>query len=663
MFIGIGPSDYHLTGRLMAFDANTGNKLWSFDTTLGAPAGGGFWTTYSLDPKTGEMLAPVANPFPDFNRDEPGDRDFTKYTDSVISVDANTGRLNWSYQVVPEDDHDYDLGTAPTLYRASSGRDLVALAGKNGRVDVIDRATQSLVFDTPATTLENDQEPLISTWTHVCPGVNGGAQFNGAAYHPGTGLLYVGEVDFCSWYIKGKQFGDPIFGGIGGATVKDWSSAAKLQAPRGWITAIDGKSGRVLWQRQAESQVQAGLVPTKSGLLFAGDTHGNLLAFDAKSGSSLRSIDTKGALNSGLISYSVAGQQYVAAAIGGATENPSPVAGPLRVIVYGLHGSGKPKVVTLPRLEPPPAPGQTAGEALFVANCVTCHEFGGGGGSSPPLARQSQLADPELLKPFLANPAPPMPRLYPGLLDDEEVASIADYLKTDVFRCDSTEPPPPQSCKAPPQPSSRGTPAWKAVYSVLTSPRCINCHPVSSLELPPFPTSVDKSTYPQDYPRQGDDRHPHYYGVLRGDVFDFPTAEGTGIVQPGMGPPFERCTFCHENHNNPITGIPGTTNPEGPDPTAPFWALAPAMMAWESAPGVPLHGATLCANLKNKKLNGNRELGDLLHHLETEPLVLWSYHPGTRPNGQPRTTPPISHDGLIQAFQQWMAEGAPCPNS
>jgi len=186
---------------------------------------------------------------------------------------------------------------------------------------------------------------------------------------------------------------------------------------------------------------------------------------------------------------------------------------------------------------------------------------------------------------------------------------------------------------------------------------------VSSPELPPFPTSVDKSTYPQDYPRQGDDRHPHYYGVLRGDVFDFPTAEGTGIVQPGMGPPFERCTFCHENHNNPITGIPGTTNPEGPDPTAPFWALAPAMMAWESAPGVPLHGATLCANLKNKKLNGNRELGDLLHHLETEPLVLWSYHPGTRPNGQPRTTPPISHDGLIQAFQQWMAEGAPCPNS
>jgi len=149
VFIGIGPSDYHLTGRLMAFDANTGNKLWSFDTTLGAPAGGGFWTTYSLDPKTGEMLAPVANPFPDFNRDVvTGDRDFTKYTDSVISVDANTGRLNWSYQVVPEDDHDYDLGTAPTLYRTSSGRDLVALAGKNGRVDVIDRATQSLVFDT-----------------------------------------------------------------------------------------------------------------------------------------------------------------------------------------------------------------------------------------------------------------------------------------------------------------------------------------------------------------------------------------------------------------------------------------------------------------------------------------------------------------------------------
>ena len=667
VLIGIGISELFGTpGRLMAFDANTGKQLWSVNTTPGNPparSGGGFWTTYSLDPKTGEVFGPVANPYPDYDRGNPPDKDLTKLTDSVISVDARTGRLNWYRQVVPLDDHDYDLSTAPTLYRTSrgqGGRDMMAIVGKFGRVFGLERDTQLLAFDTPATTLENDQEPLTSTWTYVCPGVNGGAQFNGAAYHSGLGALYVGMIDFCSWYAKGANLGSPESDGIGGYNVKDWASAAKLQAPRGWITAIDGKSGRVLWQYQAGSQVQAGLVPTKSSLLFAGDTHGNLLILNAKTGELLRSINTGGALNSGLISYQVGGQQYVAATVGGATENPSTVAGPLKVAVYGLYGSGKPRAVTLDRLQPPPGPRQTREEAMFAANCGICHGSNGQGGSAPPLMRQSQLADPELLKHFLkADLLVPMPHLYPGVLEDKDVEMIAEYLRTSVFKCGPEEP---QSCQPPAKPHSGGIPAWKAVYSVLTSPRCINCHPVRSPKLPTFPVSPNNSTYPQDYPRQGDDRHPHLYGVIRGDSFDLPTAEGTGIVHPGKGPPFERCTFCHGNHNDPVTGIPGTLDPK--DPThAPFWALAPAEMAWESAPGVAFTGPELCAQLKDPNRNGHRELSDILEHLKHEPLVNWAFNPGTRPNGEARTTPPISHDGLIQAFQQWIAEGAPCPNS
>jgi len=675
VFIGIAISDVFGTpGRLMAFDANTGNQLWSFNTIPGNPPpsfGGAFWTTYSLDTKTGEVLAPVANPFPDFNREinAPGgdknDKDFTKRTDSVISVDAGSGKLNWYYQAVPLDEHDYDLSTAPTLYRTSrgqSGRDMVALVGKLGRVITLDRDTRLLAFDTPATTLENDQEPLTSTWTHTCPGVNGGAQFNGAAYHPGIGALYVGMVDFCSWYAKGASFGDPGLGGVGGAQVKDWASAAKLQAPRGWITAIDGKTGRVLWQYHAESQVQAGLVPTKSGLLLGGDTHGNLLVFDARTGELLRSVDTGGALNSGLISYEVSGQQYVAAASGGGTENPSKLAGPLKVAVYGLYGSGKPNVITLDRLQPPPGPFQTPEEAMFGANCGQCHGTGGVGGSSPPLMRQSQLADPVLLKQFLASVPPPMPHLYPGVLQDQDVEMIAKYLRTSVFMCDSTNPPPPQRCAPPAPPSSGGTQAWQAIYTDLTSPRCINCHPVKSPNLPTFPPTVDNSSYPQDYPRQGDDRHPHYYTVLRGDTFAFETAEKTGTVYPGMGTPFEGCTFCHGTTNDPVTGIPGTTNPDF-NPGQPFWALAPATMAWESAPGVPLNGAQLCAALLDMTKNGNRTPAQLLHHIATEPLVAWSFNPGVGQNGKPRTTPPIPKDELFQWFKIWIAEGTPCPSS
>src|SRR5262249_22665933 len=95
------------------------------------------------------------------------------------------------------------------------------------------------------------------------------------------------------------------------------------------------------------------------------------------------SSDQGGAVNNGLISYAVGSQQYVAAAVGGATENPSTVAGPLKVSVYGLHNGGKPKGVTLDRLDLPPAPGQTTGQALFGAVCAQCHLGSGAGGRAP----------------------------------------------------------------------------------------------------------------------------------------------------------------------------------------------------------------------------------------------------------------------------------------
>jgi len=205
VFIGIAVGDSGIAGRLMAFNAKNGKQLWSFPTTLGFNAGGGFWTTYSLDPTTGEVIGSVANPFPDFFRDGDVDKEITRYTDSVISMDAAKGTLNWSYQAVPRDEHDWDLGPAPMLYRTFKGANMVAAAGKSGRVYGIDRTSHILApgFDPPipATTLQNDQEPLTKNWMFVCPGLQGGAQFNGPAYNPGTGTLYVGMNDHCAWYF------------------------------------------------------------------------------------------------------------------------------------------------------------------------------------------------------------------------------------------------------------------------------------------------------------------------------------------------------------------------------------------------------------------------------------------------------------------------------
>jgi glucose dehydrogenase len=173
--------------------------------------------------------------------------------------------LNWHLQLVPRDEHDWDLTAAPTLYRTSTGKDMIAVTGKSGRVYRIDRASRRLAFDTPATTLINDQVPQNGDWIYTCPGVQGGAQFNGPAYDPRSGTLYTEQNDHCAWYIKGKKFGIPTFGGIGGTQVKDWAAAAKHQALRGWITAINVRTGAVLWTYRAESQVQAGMVPRRAG--------------------------------------------------------------------------------------------------------------------------------------------------------------------------------------------------------------------------------------------------------------------------------------------------------------------------------------------------------------------------------------------------------------
>jgi alcohol dehydrogenase (cytochrome c) len=635
VFIGIAFSEAGIAGRLLALDAATGKELWRFNTTLGFNAGGGFWASYSLDPLTGELFGGVANPYPDWSRDlAPNDIGGTALTDSVISVDAATGRLNWHYQTVPHDEHDWDLASTPTLYRARSGRDLVALAGKDGRVQGIDRTARAIVFNTPVETLENDSVPVDDTWKRVCPGVQGGAMFNGAAYHPGLGMLFVGVADHCTWYIKDKKAEG------GGTPIKDWPSAAKRRAPKGWITALDGETGAIVWRYHTDSQALAGLVPTKSGLLFGGDTHGNLLVFNAKDGKLLKQIDAGGALNNGLISYSAGGAQYVAVAVGGSAENPSTVAGALRVVVYGLNGPSTPTVVTLDRLPPSAAAGLTAGRMLYTQACAQCHGNPLFGGSAPPLMRQSV--------------PPPMPHLYPSVLNDDDVRLLAEWFRTDLFKCSS--PDALQSCEAPRQPASGGTKEWQAIYRVLTSPRCMNCHPVASSKLPLF-----MGLFPQDYPRQGDDRHPHYFAVVRGDAVAVPTAENTGAkVEIGMGAPFERCTMCHGVSNDDTTGIPGVEDPAHPGES--MWALAPASMALESSPGVPLTGPQLCARLKDKSRNGNRELADTLHHIATEPLILWSWNPGKRLNGETRAPPPVSHDDFVLDFSKWMDDGAPCPS-
>jgi hypothetical protein len=161
--------------------------------------------------------------------------------------------------------------------------------------------------------------------------------------------------------------------------------------------------------------------------------------------------------------------------------------------------------------------------------------------------------------------------------------------------------------------------SWRVIESVLTHPRCTNCHTAT------------------DYPRQGDDRRRHQFRVVRGP--------------DDRGVPGALCAACHQEDNQASSGVPG----------APNWRLAPRSMAFERAPGVAMSGKELCERLLDKKRNGNLGLRGMELHLARESLVLWAWSPGILKDGTPRMTPPVSQEELSNAFKAWSAALAPCP--
>jgi glucose dehydrogenase len=151
-------------------------------------------------------LPPVSNPFPDWTGDvRPGPN---LYTNALLSLNGATGALNWYYQAVPHDIHDWDLGTPAALYSTPGGKNIAVIAGKDGNVYAIDRASHVPLFVTPGTTQQNGG-PFGTMPVRACPGGIGGAQFNSAAYDPQLDTLYVGMNDWCWYFFLQPDASDP----------------------------------------------------------------------------------------------------------------------------------------------------------------------------------------------------------------------------------------------------------------------------------------------------------------------------------------------------------------------------------------------------------------------------------------------------------------------
>ena len=342
VFTGEAGADTGIRGRIHAFDAATGRHVWSFDIIPAAGkagadtwgraesllrGGGATWSSMAIDPQAQLLLVPTGNPAPDFNdAARPG---ANLYTDSVVALDLATGRLRWYVQQVPHDVHDWDTAAAPALF-TGGGRPLMAVASKDGLLYVYDRGTQQVLQQLPFTTRENIDAPLSAAApVHVCPGALG--QYNGPAWSPPLGLLFVGAADRCNLL----QVAEPKYvpGGVyfGGRFIID-----PPEKQSGWIRAFDPVSGREAWSVHRHDLVLAAVTPTAGNLLLTGDSGGEFLALDARSGGMLYHFQTGGPVAGGITSYLAGGKQFVAVPSGSSSRDSATATGAATLVVFGL---------------------------------------------------------------------------------------------------------------------------------------------------------------------------------------------------------------------------------------------------------------------------------------------------------------------------------------
>jgi alcohol dehydrogenase (cytochrome c) len=254
-------------------------------------------------------------------------------------------------QLVKNDAHDWDVDSPPALVKTRSGRAIVASANKDGLLSILDRSNVThgptgasplpLISQTATTTRFNVDVPLSRTrTTRFCPGIQGGNEWNGAAYSPQTNSLYVGAVDWCA-NVQLKRDTVTVPGAAAGFWFGSETPLAQIMEPpdraKGWLTAIDAENGSVRWRYQAPKPVLAGVTPTAGGLVFAADMGGRLYAFDAATGRILWQNDSGQSTGGGIVTYVAGGRQLVGVASGmkspiwpgGSTQS--------RILVLGLR--------------------------------------------------------------------------------------------------------------------------------------------------------------------------------------------------------------------------------------------------------------------------------------------------------------------------------------
>jgi alcohol dehydrogenase (cytochrome c) len=341
VLVGTSGGDDGVRGFLAALDAQTGKEVWRFWTIPGPGepgssswpgelylhGGATTWMPGTYDPELNTVYWGTSNPSPDFEGSvRPGD---DLYSDCVLALDADTGKLKWYFQFTPHDVADYDATETPVLVDMSYKgvpRKLLIEADRNGFVYILDR--------TDGTFLSAKQFSLMQNWakgidahgrpirtdlipdangTRICPGYAGATNWFSPTYSEATHLFYFLALEDCSVYsAKVEKFEEGHEYYSTGVKHRREDHAQKF------LVAYDPAKDSIVWRvpQVGNAHSFAGAMSTATGLVRFGDDANSFEAVDALTGTPLWHFNMGQSPHASPMSYAVDGKQYFAIAAG-----------------------------------------------------------------------------------------------------------------------------------------------------------------------------------------------------------------------------------------------------------------------------------------------------------------------------------------------------------
>jgi alcohol dehydrogenase (cytochrome c) len=341
VLVGTSGGDDGVRGFVAAYDALSGELAWRFWTIPGPGevgseswpgklylhGGGTTWMPGTYDPQLNTIYWGTSNPAPDFEGGvRPGD---DLYTDCVLALDPDTGKLKWYFQFTPHDLFDYDAVETPILIDAvyrGVARKLLVQADRNGYIYVLDRTNGKFLSATPfveklnwAKGIDAAGRPVLTgiqptaEGARVCPGYAGATNWFAPSYNESTHSVYFMALEECeTYFFKSQTFQEGR--GFYSTGVKHIASESSQKV----LVAFNLDSDSIAWKypQAGNGRSSSGTMTTAGDLVFFGDDSGSFEAVEARTGKPLWHFNTGQEISASPMSYAIAGKQYVAIAAG-----------------------------------------------------------------------------------------------------------------------------------------------------------------------------------------------------------------------------------------------------------------------------------------------------------------------------------------------------------